>query len=115
MGSGQAWNSASKLILFGLLRDKDGKLIGPDSGHYENLGVGQMIGGPFVDTTGPALNNFIKFVAIFGLVTEALYTPEPETTWMFGFFVVAGSLFLIGFSKFGLSLTVGCINNFSSK
>lgn len=112
MNSGQSWVAARKLILFGLLKDKDGKTVGPDSPHYENLGVGEMIGGPFEDTTGPALNNFIKLTAVFALVTEALYDPEPTNTWMYGFGVVAGSLFLIGFSKFGLTLALNCINNF---
>jgi len=112
MNSGQSWRAARKLILFGLLRDKDGSIIGPDSPHYDNLGVGEMIGGPFEDTTGPALNNFAKFVGVFALVTEALYDPEPSQTWMYGFGVVAGSLFLIGFSKFGLTLALNCINNF---
>jgi K(+)-stimulated pyrophosphate-energized sodium pump len=112
LNSGRSWCSARRLILLGLLRDSNGELIGPESAHYDNLGVGQMIGGPFEDTTGPALNNFIKFVGIFALVTEGLYQPEPNTTWMFGFGVVVGSLLLIGFSKFGLTLTLNCINNF---
>jgi len=112
MNSGQSWVAARKLILFGLLKDKDGSVIGPDSPHYENLGVGEMIGGPFEDTTGPALNNFVKFVAVFALVTEALYDPEPGDTFFYGFAVVAGSLMLIGFSKFGLTLALNCINNF---
>ena len=42
-----------KFVLFGLLRDKDGNVIGPDSPHYANLGIGETIGGPFEDTTGP--------------------------------------------------------------
>lgn len=117
MNSGQSWVAARKLILFGLLREIDPadgelKVIGPDSPHFDNLGVGEMIGGPFEDTAGPALNNFIKFVAVFALVTEPLYQPEPDSTWMYGFAVVAGSLFLIGFSKFGLTLALNCINNF---
>merc|ERR1712100_765012 len=112
MNSGQSWVAARKLILFGLLKNEDGDIIGPDSPHYDNLGVGEMIGGPFEDTTGPALNNFVKFVAVFALVTEALYNPEPDETWMYGFATVAGSLFLIGSSKFGLTLALNCINNF---
>jgi len=112
VNAGQSWVAARKLILFGLLKDANGASIGPDSNHFKNLGVGQMIGGPFEDTTGPALNNFIKLVAVFALVTEALYTPEPKGTWMYGFATVAGSLFLIGFSKFGLTLALNCINNF---
>lgn len=112
INSGQAWVSARKLILYGLLKDEQGKTIGPDSDHFDNLGVGQMIGGPFEDTTGPALNNFVKFVAVFGLVTESLYSPTPDTTWIYGFACMAGSLFLIAFSKFGLTLALNCITNF---
>merc|ERR1711985_222059 len=50
INSGQSWNSARKIVLFGLLKDAEGKTIGPDSAHYQNLGVGEQIGGPFEDT-----------------------------------------------------------------
>merc|ERR1711904_137823 len=87
--------------------------IGPDSDHYQHLGVGETIGGPFEDTAGPALNNFIKFVAVFSLVTEGLYQPTPdESTWMLGFAVIVGALLLIILSKFGLTLALNCITNF---
>merc|ERR1719401_1946180 len=112
VNSGQSWVAARKHILFGLLKDAQGNVIGPDSQHYAHLGVGEMIGGPFEDTTGPALNNFIKFVAVFAFVTESLYYPTPEKTWMYGFFVILGSLVLIGFSKFGLTLALNCITSF---
>jgi len=110
--SGQSWVSARKYILFGHLKDAQGHLIGPESPEYENLGVGEMIGGPFEDTTGPSLNNFIKFVAVFSLVTEALYEETPENTYLYGFACCVGSLILVIFSKFGLTLALNCVTSF---
>jgi len=107
INSGQSWTSARKFVLFGLLRDKDGTVIGPDSPHYENLGIGESIGGPFEATTGPALNNFIKFVAVFAFVTGgpgAMYNETPEETWPYGVVVVFSSVSLVYFSKKGLNL-----------
>eukprot|EP00927_Polykrikos_kofoidii_P018484 TRINITY_DN18574_c0_g2_i1.p1 TRINITY_DN18574_c0_g2~~TRINITY_DN18574_c0_g2_i1.p1 ORF type:complete len:902 (+),score=131.68 TRINITY_DN18574_c0_g2_i1:81-2786(+) len=113
LNSGQSWVSARKYILFGFLHDDDGNAIGPDSDHFENLHVGELIGGPFMDTTGPALNNFIKFVAVFSLVTEGLYTPVPnQRTWLYGIATITGSLFLVVFAKFGLTLVLNCVTNY---
>jgi len=107
INSGQSWVAARKFVLFGLLRNPDGDVVGPDSFHYANLGVGESIGGPLEDTTGPAMNNFIKFVAVFAFVTGgpgALYDELPNDTWFLGFLCVIGSLSLIFFSKVGLTL-----------
>eukprot|EP00439_Symbiodinium_sp_Y106_P019086 s3113_g2.t1 len=110
INSGQSWVAARtswKFVLFGLLRDKDGNVIGPDSPHYANLGIGETIGGPFEDTTGPAMNNFIKFVAVFAFVTGGpgrLYDELPDNTWPYGFASVVGSLSLVFFSRVGLDL-----------
>merc|ERR1719221_884849 len=105
INSGQSWVAGRKLILFGLLKDSEGRVVGPDSPHFAYLGVGEMIGGPFEDTAGPALNNFVKLVAVFAFVTESLYNPTPENTWHLGFAVVFVSLALIVTFKFGLSIT----------
>lgn len=107
MNSGQSWTSARKFVLFGLLRGTDGSVIGPDSPHYQNLGVGEHIGGPFEDTTGPALNNFIKFVAVYAFVTGGpgqLYDELPTNTMHLGIISVFGSIFLVVFSRVGLNL-----------
>jgi len=109
INSGQSWVAARKFVLFGLLRNAEGEVIGPDSVHYANLGVGESIGGPFEDTTGPAMNNFIKFVAVFAFVTGGpgnMYDEKPNNTFFLGFAVVAGSGILIVFSKFGLTLVL---------
>merc|ERR1712083_1256204 len=78
-------------------------------GHYQNLGVGESIGGPFEDATGPALNNFIKFVAVFAFVTGGpggIYNELPDATWPYGFACIIGSLLLIAFSRIGLTVVL---------
>merc|ERR1719215_991474 len=113
INSGQSWVSARKFVLFGLLRDADGEIIGPDSLHNQNLLIGESIGGPMEDTTGPAMNNFIKFVAVFAFVTggpAGLYDETPENTWFLGFLVIIGSTSMVAFSKVGLSLLLRFIS-----
>eukprot|EP00448_Togula_jolla_P003982 CAMPEP_0170598924 /NCGR_PEP_ID=MMETSP0224-20130122/16512_1 /TAXON_ID=285029 /ORGANISM="Togula jolla, Strain CCCM 725" /LENGTH=902 /DNA_ID=CAMNT_0010923519 /DNA_START=123 /DNA_END=2827 /DNA_ORIENTATION=+ len=112
INSGQAWVCARRYILYGSLRDSEGTVMGPDSPHYQNLGVGTMIGGPWKELAGPALNNFVKFLGIFALVTSKLYDPTPEATWHLGFVSLAGSIFLIIASRFGLSLALNFITTF---
>lgn len=112
INSGESWVAARKYILFGYLKTKEGKTIGPDSKHFKNLGVGVTIGGPFEDTTGPALNNFIKFVAVFALVTGRLYAPLPGAqSWGMGVMAILASLILIAVSKCGLRLGLNFVNS----
>jgi Na+/H+-translocating membrane pyrophosphatase len=112
INAGQSWVNARKLVLFGLLKDTDGNPLGPESHHYANLGIGEQIGGPFSDTTGPALNNFIKFVAVMAFVTGgpgSMYSETPENTFFYGFMTVAGSLSLVFLSKVGLRIVLRTI------
>merc|ERR1719221_646827 len=109
MNSGQAWVAARKFVLFGLLKSKDGEIIGPDSPHNRNLSVGESIGGPMEDATGPAMNNFIKLVAVFAFVTggpAALYQEEPTKTWPWGFLTIVCSGSLVAFARVGLNLFI---------
>jgi len=113
INSGQSWVAARKLVLFGLLKNPEGEVIGPDSVHNRNLLVGESIGGPMEDTTGPAMNNFIKFVAVFAFVTggpAGLYDEEPTRTWPLGFVVILFSGLLIAFSRVGLVLVLRFVN-----
>ncbi|CAK9021231.1 unnamed protein product [Durusdinium trenchii] len=112
MNAGQSWFSARRFILYGLLKDEHGKSIGPDSQQFRDLGVGEMIGGPFEDTSGPALNNFIKLVGVFALVTSDLYDPTPEETWIYGCVAAVASIASIFLSRYGLSLVLTCITAF---
>merc|ERR1711974_118183 len=106
INSGQSWVAARKFVLFGLLKTPDGTVVGPDSVHYENLAIGESIGGPFEDATGPAMNNFIKFVAVFAFITGGsgnLYGETPEDTWWMGFITAVASILLVFLSKKGLT------------
>lgn len=113
INSGQSWVAARKFILFGLLKDSDGQTIGPDSVHYANLFVGEMIGGPMEDTTGPALNNFVKFLGVFAFVTGGpgnMYEELPTNTWPLGFLIALSSTSLIVFSKVGLTYVLKLVS-----
>lgn len=113
INSGQSWVAARKFVLFGLLKSPEGNTIGPDSVHYANLFVGESIGGPFEDTTGPALNNFVKFLGVFAFVTGGpggMYDELPNNTWPLGFLVVMTSTSMIFFSKVGLKYVLKLIS-----
>eukprot|EP00434_Breviolum_minutum_P001675 symbB.v1.2.001482.t1/scaffold48.1/size388161/15 len=71
-----------------------------------------MIGGPFEDTSGPALNNFIKLVGVFALVTSDLYDPTPEETWIYGCVALVTSIGSVFLARYGLSLVLSCITAF---
>jgi len=112
MNAGQSWFSARRFILYGLLKDQHGKSVGPDSAQFQHLAVGEMIGGPFEDTSGPALNNFIKLVGVFALVTSDLYDPTPEETWIYGCVALVTSIGSVFLARYGLSLVLSCITAF---
>jgi len=112
INSGQAWDAARKYVLFGMLEDKNGNVVGTDSQEYDTLGIGEQIGGPLEDLTGPALNNFIKFVAVVSFVTSDIYDEFPDNTWLWGIGQVFLNFGLIGFFKFGLAEAVRQLEGF---
>jgi len=115
INSGQSWVSARKYVLFGHLKDADGDAIGPDSAQYGYLGVGEMIGGPLEDVSGPALNNFVKLVAVFAFITGGLYEEEPETTWLFGFVCLVASFLFLAIARCVLSCILDCLTKYVEK
>lgn len=115
VNTGQAWDAARKYVLFGMLKDAKGNVIGAESELYDHLGIGEQIGGPLEDLTGPALNNFIKLVAVVSFVTSRLYDQTPENTWVWGIGQVFINFSLIYFFKYGVQKVVDAINDFLRK
>merc|ERR1712025_988118 len=72
--AGGAWDNAKKYIEANRLGVEKGK----GSKEHEAAVVGDTIGDPFKDTSGPALNILIKLMTMMSLVFAADF---PETTF----------------------------------
>lgn len=66
--SGGAWDNAKKHIESGVLRDQYDRPIGKGSNEHTAAVVGDTVGDPLKDTSGPSLNILIKLMAIISLV-----------------------------------------------
>jgi K(+)-stimulated pyrophosphate-energized sodium pump len=66
VNSGGAWDNAKKYI-------ESGQLGGKGSDTHKAAVVGDTVGDPFKDTSGPSLNILVKLMSIVSVLTAALY------------------------------------------
>jgi K(+)-stimulated pyrophosphate-energized sodium pump len=70
--AGGAWDNAKKHVESGEFKDEDGKVQGKKSDTHNAAVVGDTVGDPFKDTSGPSLNILIKLMSVVSLVIAPL-------------------------------------------
>lgn len=66
--TGGAWDNCKKYIGSGEYKNEDGEVKGKGSEEHKAAIIGDTVGDPLKDTSGPSLNILIKLMAIVSLV-----------------------------------------------
>jgi len=70
---GGAWDNAKKMIEDGQLKDDQGNVLGKKSFAHQAAVVGDTVGDPLKDTSGPSLHVLVKLLATITLVMCPLF------------------------------------------
>jgi K(+)-stimulated pyrophosphate-energized sodium pump len=71
--AGGSWDNAKKFIESGELTDDAGKILGKGTPAHAAAVVGDTVGDPFKDTSGPSLHVLIKLLSTITLVLAPLF------------------------------------------
>ena len=75
--TGGAWDNAKKYIEAGLMKEGD-VVIKKGSEIHKAAVIGDTVGDPLKDTSGPSLNILIKLMAILSLVFCKYFSQNPS-------------------------------------
>lgn len=77
--SGGAWDNTKKFIESGMYVNAEGIPKGKGSDEHTAAVIGDTIGDPFKDTSGPSINILIKLMAVISLVFVGGF---DRTSWL---------------------------------
>lgn len=88
--AGGAWDNAKKYV------EGEGVYGGKKSEVHKACVVGDTVGDPFKDTSGPALNILIKLMSVLSLVLAPIFTNDSWSRWWYGLIMLVVMFVLCG-------------------